>query len=160
MNEGRPGQYGPAYEVVSRRWDSPLHEMIEAYVFTNGWAVEVVTNLSNGVVDASSSVRLLVHEPAGIFTVGQPVSDQHVPPAPDPESASVWFTDAGTTPDWLSLDGLRVLCAGVAALPAPVPDLGGCEWFAMCERDATHMEKHPAFPGGVPACDECASIGK
>lgn len=43
---------------------------------------------------------------------------------------------------------------------ANIEMLGGCEWFARCERDATHMEKHPAFPGGVPACDRCASIGK
>jgi hypothetical protein len=34
-----------------------------------------------------------------------------------------------------------------------------CSWFALCENDATHLEPHPAFPGGVPACDRCVQIG-
>jgi hypothetical protein len=35
-----------------------------------------------------------------------------------------------------------------------------CEWFAKCERPATHLESHPVFPDGVPACDHCVKIGR
>lgn len=144
------------YEVVSRRWDAPNNEVTEMYVFGNGWGVEVVTNLENGVIDASSTVLLLLVADAGACWGA---SDDEVPPAPDDGGDAVWFTDQGESPDWLTPEGLRDLCAAVGSLPARV-DLGGCQWFTMCGRDATHMEKHPAFPGGVPACDECASIGK
>lgn len=148
-----------AYEVESRTWDGPNNDMTEVYTFSNGWGVEVVTDMSRGVVDSRSSARLIVIERGPVFTIGQPVSDPHIPMTPDP-SAGVWFTASGFSPGAMTPDQLRVLCGLVAQLTPPVLDLGGCEWFARCDRDATHLEAHPAFPGGVPACDRCASIGK
>jgi hypothetical protein len=157
MNKERPG-----YEVVSRRWDAANAEMTETYVFGNGWGMEVVTDVCKGITDASSSVRLLEVDPDWVVTtnIGQVPPVDRVPPAPDEESAPFWFTERGESPDWLSMAGLADLCALVGRLPQRVRDLGGCEWFALCDRAATHMETHPAFPGGVPACDRCASIGK
>lgn len=36
-----------------------------------------------------------------------------------------------------------------------VEDAGGvCEWFAACDRPATHSEPHPIL-GSVPTCDQC-----
>lgn len=35
-----------------------------------------------------------------------------------------------------------------------------CDWFAMCTREATHVELHPVIAGGVPACDSCPRIGR
>lgn len=48
--------------------------------------------------------------------------------------------------------------------PAPVvavtpPDLGVCQWFALCSRSATHLESHPIL-GSVASCDICPSIGR
>lgn len=163
MSEKGGVRYAPkGYEVVARRWDGANIEMTEVYVYPNGWGVEVVNDLRGGVVDASSSVRLLAVDPDWVFTsnIGEVPTGDAVPDEPNEGSSDLWFTERGESPDWLTPEGLRDLCAMVARLPAPVRDLGVCEWFAMCERDATHMEKHPAFPGGVPACDECASIGK
>lgn len=35
--------------------------------------------------------------------------------------------------------------------------IGGCEWFALCENEATHHEPHPVL-GDVPRCDRCAKV--
>lgn len=40
------------------------------------------------------------------------------------------------------------------------PDLGMCQWFALCDRYAGVVLDHPAFPEGVPACTRCASKDK
>jgi hypothetical protein len=156
MNKEQPG-----YEVAALSWDGPLHEMTEVYVFGNGWGLEVVTNLRKGVADASSSVCLLEVDPDWVLThhIGQVPTGDAVPPEPDGKCSDIWFTERGQSPDWLSMAGLADLCVLVGRLPDRVVDLGGCEWFARCDRDATHMEAHPAIPGGVPACDRCASIG-
>lgn len=37
-------------------------------------------------------------------------------------------------------------------------ELSRCEWFAACDRPATHDETHPIL-GTVPACDRCVTIG-
>lgn len=34
-----------------------------------------------------------------------------------------------------------------------------CQWFAKCDRPATHLEPHPVL-GPVPACDRCPVIGR
>ena len=150
----------PEYEVVSRRWDSPASEITETYLFPNGWGLEVVVDLSRGILDVAASARLLQADPDGIFSSGTPATGDAVPPAPNEETVWLWFTEQGQSPDWMTLRRLEQLCREVASLPGRVVDLGGCEWFAKCDRAATHMEAHPAFPGGVPACDRCTSIGK
>lgn len=33
-----------------------------------------------------------------------------------------------------------------------------CSWFALCDRPATHVREHPAFPSGVPTCDRCGNL--
>jgi hypothetical protein len=156
-------RYGPQdYDVAARRWDGANIEMTEVYVYPNGWGVEVVTNLRGGAVDASSSVRLLAVDPDWVLTsnIGEVPTGDAVPDEPDRGNSDIWFTERGESPDWLTPEGLRDLCALVGRLPARVVDLGECQWFALCDRAATHMEAHPAIPGGVPACDRCASIGK
>lgn len=36
-----------------------------------------------------------------------------------------------------------------------IEDAGGvCQWFAACDRIATHDEQHPIL-GNVPTCDPC-----
>lgn len=162
MNKRRPGQYGPAHEVASRRWDGPLNEMTETYTFANGWGLQVVTNLDNGVVEAAAFVRLIEvdHDWALAPNIGPVATGDAVPPAPDKWTEPFWFTKRGVSPDWLPLATLAKLCEKVAALPARPRHLGACEWFARCEQDATHLEPHPAFPGGVPACDRCSGIGR
>lgn len=161
MSEHGGVRYGPRdYDVAARRWDAANIEMTEVYVYGNGWGVEVVTNLRGGVVDASSSVRLFAVNPDWVLTsnIGQ-VPDT-MPPAPDDGIESIWFTGQGRSPDWLTPDSLRDLCTAVGRLPQRVMDLGVCQWFALCDREATHLEAHPAFRNGVPACDRCVSVGK
>jgi hypothetical protein len=149
-----------AYEVVSRRWDSPASEITETYVFPNGWGLEVVVDLSGGILDVAASARLLAVNPDWVLASNIGQVPEVIPPAPNEETQWLWFTERGQSPDWMTVRRLEELCREVASLPNRVVDLGGCEWFALCDRDATHLEAHPAFPGGVPACDRCASIGK
>lgn len=32
-----------------------------------------------------------------------------------------------------------------------------CQWFVLCNNDADMLVQHPAFPGGVPTCQRCAT---
>lgn len=34
-----------------------------------------------------------------------------------------------------------------------------CQWFALCQNDATMIIEHPTL-GGVPTCDRCAKIAR
>ncbi|MFC9432732.1 hypothetical protein [Nocardia sp. NPDC057030] len=34
-----------------------------------------------------------------------------------------------------------------------------CHWFALCDRQATHLEPNPML-GPTPACDRCVAIGE
>lgn len=34
-------------------------------------------------------------------------------------------------------------------------DAPECAWFALCDREATLLVVHPAFPSGVPTCERC-----
>ncbi len=34
-----------------------------------------------------------------------------------------------------------------------------CHWFALCDKQATHLESHPVL-GPTPCCDRCAQIGR
>lgn len=94
-------------------------EMTEVYEFSNGWALEVVTDLRRGIADASASARLLAVEEAWIFpnSIGSVVTGERVPPAPDPGKELFWFTEQGESPDWMTPDGLAMLCVEVASLP-------------------------------------------
>jgi hypothetical protein len=68
--------------------------------------------------------------------------------------------------------GLQVLPLGDLAGRPPIPEprpmvvvdgegrIVTCEWFALCEDPADHLEPHPAFPEGVPACERCVGIGR
>lgn len=40
---------------------------------------------------------------------------------------------------------------------APWRGLGRCQWFALCDHDATLTVPHPAL-GDVPACARCAAL--
>jgi len=31
-----------------------------------------------------------------------------------------------------------------------------CQWFALCDREATHIRRHPVL-GNVPICPRCAA---
>ena len=139
------------HEVVWRRWDAPLNEMTETYTFGNGWGVEVVTDLSMGVVDASSSVQLLEVAASGVCWAASTV-----PPAPSRQTAPMWFTDRGASPGVVNGEGLRRLCTLVAWLPARL-ELGTCAWFAGCGRRAVRTVTHPSL-GDVPVCGECSEF--
>lgn len=147
-------------ELVSRQWDASDEEMTHTYLFPNGWGLEVVVDLSRGILDVTASARLLAVHPDWVFTSNIGQVPEVIPPAPNEETRWMWFGKNGALPDSMTLERLEELCREVASLPNRVVDWGPCEWFAACDRPATHMEAHPAFPGGVPACDRCAGIGR
>lgn len=93
--------------------------MTELYEFSNGWALEVVTDLRRGIADASATAQLLEMEPRDAYSapVGHTVTGERVPPAPEGAEELFWFTEQGESPDWMTPDGLAMLCAEVALLP-------------------------------------------
>lgn len=55
---------------------------------------------------------------------------------------------------------------GPGARPLELPELAGiealvrrCEWFALCENEASHYEPHSIL-GSVPCCDRCATLAR
>lgn len=49
-----------------------------------------------------------------------------------------------------------ILNREVEAAPPAIPPGYDCEWFLLCENEATTTEPHPIL-GDVPICERCAA---
>jgi hypothetical protein len=118
--------------MIAEQWfDQGKYELNEWYLYGNGWAVRVRTNLASGIRDASSTAWLMRRNPYWVSgdSPGFAVRGREVPEQPwafghGLDSAGepvLWFTEDGESPDWMTPDGLTELCAGVALLE-PRPD--------------------------------------
>lgn len=76
---------------------------------------------------------------------------------------STWQATPVSPTDELPLLAVRSIAAATCSATA-APRLAAietrvrrCEWFALCENEATHDEPHPVL-GSVPCCDRCATF--
>jgi hypothetical protein len=65
------------------------------------------------------------------------------------DGSECWQTP-GTTPDTHAL-----LNSERDVVDVELPELGVCQWFALCDRAATTTVPHPTL-GNVPCCARCA----
>lgn len=112
--------------IAEQTFNNSSYELTEWYLYANGWAMKVRTDLAGGLLDASSTVWLMRRNPHWIS--GDPpafaVHGDGVPVSPwkrGEGSPDLWFTEDGESPDWMTVQGVAELGRGVALLE-PRPD--------------------------------------
>lgn len=131
MVKWHPVRYGQAPVVGEQTFDPGMSEINEWYLYANGWALRVRTDLSGGVLDALSTVWLMRRNPHWI--TGDPpgfaVRGKEIPECPwaggrgfmDSGGPIFWFNEDGESPEVLSPEALRELSSAVSRLD-PRPD--------------------------------------
>lgn len=122
---------GEAPTVADQRFSNSAYELTEWYLYANGWALRVVTDLAGGALGALSRVTLMRRNPHWL-TGDPPAFEIHgdaVPKCPWPRRRVFtdggvpvsWFNEDGESPDLLVPEALAEVSAAVSGLE-PRPD--------------------------------------